>query len=89
MSHQRPRKTPIFDTLSQRYTSAGGWVSETEEQWALGAYMRGFTYMLVLQDVLDSRPKPTPRRLQPIQSEFNPTVWDAIDAVPNRHSPTL
>lgn len=95
------RRTPIFDALADRYTTPGGWKSDTEEAWALGAFMRGFTYLLVLQDV-ERPPIPSPpwqtfteawHATHP-RDHFGTTyppasLWDAIDATPNEHHPDL
>lgn len=86
----RRSRTPIFNALAARYTTRGGWVSDSPESWALGAFMRGFTYGLVLQDTL--RPPEPERRRERFPEPWHhtyPSPWDAIDAVPNEHHPDL
>lgn len=91
MIRQRPVKTPIFDALASRYN---GRDDKTPEEWALGAYMRGFTYGLVLQEVL-SPPRPvrvlggSRFHYPPPPLPAAPSPWDAIDATPNEHDPNL
>ena len=102
---ERRAKTPIFDALASRYNSWNGWPNNTDAEWALGAYMRGFTYGLVLQDMV--RPPEPARAAWPTFTEaWNathpdapwdteawhftpPSPWDAIDATPNEHDPNL
>jgi len=73
----RRSRTPIFDALAARYREGP---APRERSWALDAYMRGFTYGLVLQDTL-------PPKRQHVLTHSSP--WDAIDHTPNKHDPSL
>lgn len=66
------RDTPIFDALAERYSL---WTGD----WSLGAYMRGFTYALRLQEVARPIRYHAPR----------PSPWDALDVTPSEHDPSL
>jgi hypothetical protein len=73
------RDTPIFDALAKRYS---GWTGE----WSVGAYMRGFTYGLRLQEVA------RPIRQHMLGEPWHvprPSPWDALDVTPSEHDPSL